>query len=113
MSMSRRHFLAAAGAIATPTGSAWRSPASAQDRAKVKGGAGDLAYRTVRELRAMLDTRQVSAAELLEQAIARIEAHDPWINAVVVRDFERARAAAAKADARLARGNVGRCLACR
>jgi amidase len=52
----------------------------------------------------MLDTRQVSAAELLEQAIARIEAHDPQINAVVVRDFERARAAAAAADARLARG---------
>jgi amidase len=52
----------------------------------------------------MLDTRQISAAELLEQAIARIEAHDPQINAVVVRDFERARAAAAAADASLARG---------
>jgi amidase len=63
-----------------------------------------LAYRTVSELRAMLDTRQVSAAELLEQAIARIEAHDPQINAVVVRDFERARAAASTADASLARG---------
>jgi len=52
----------------------------------------------------MLDTRQVSAAELLEQAIARIEVHDPRINAVVVRDFERARIAAAAADASLRRG---------
>jgi amidase len=52
----------------------------------------------------MLDARQVSAMELLEHAIARIEAHDPQINAVVVRDFERARASAAEADAALARG---------
>jgi len=52
----------------------------------------------------MLDTRQVSAVELLEQAIARIAAHDAEINAVVVRDFERARAAASAADESLARG---------
>ena len=38
------------------------------------------------------------------QAIARIEALDGPINAVVVRDFERARAAARAADAALARG---------
>ena len=36
--------------------------------------------------------------------ISRIEALDPKINAVVVRDFERARAAAEDADAALARG---------
>jgi amidase len=58
----------------------------------------------VGELRTMLDARQVSATELLGQAVARIEAHDPRINAVVVRDFERARAAAREADAALARG---------
>jgi amidase len=36
--------------------------------------------------------------------IARIEALDQRLNAVVVRDFERAREAAAAADAALARG---------
>ena len=55
----------------------------------------------------MLDARKVSAVELLDQAIARIEMHDAKINAVVVRDFDRARAAAAAADAALARGERG------
>ena len=104
MSMSRRHFLAASGAMAATAGAVGWRPARAQDKARSSGKTGDLAYGTVGELRAMLDTRQVSAAELLEQAIARIEAHDSRINAVVVRDFERARAAAAAADASLARG---------
>jgi amidase len=40
----------------------------------------------------------------VEHAIARIDAYDPQINAVVIRDFERARAAAVAADASLARG---------
>src|SRR5947199_8373578 len=48
--------------------------------------------------------RKVSAAELPAPAIARIEARDGAINAVVVRDFDRARAAAKEADAALARG---------
>jgi amidase len=52
----------------------------------------------------MLDARQVSAIELLDHAVARIEVHDAQINAVVVRDFERARASAAEADAALVRG---------
>ncbi|MBC7985274.1 MAG: amidase, partial [Sphingomonadaceae bacterium] len=39
-----------------------------------------------------------------EAAIARIEARDPPINAVVIRDFDRAREAAAQADALLAAG---------
>jgi amidase len=51
-----------------------------------------------------LADRQVSARELLDAAIARIEALDPKLNAVVVRDFDRARAAADAADAALARG---------
>jgi amidase len=47
---------------------------------------------------------EVSALALTETAIARIESTDGHINAVVVRDFERARAAAHEADAALARG---------
>src|SRR5207302_2649148 len=52
----------------------------------------------------MLARGQVSARELLDAAIARIEALDPKINAVVVRDFDGARKAADEADAALARG---------
>jgi amidase len=52
-----------------------------------------------------LRSRRISAVEALEQAMGRIEAADRDINAVVVRDFERARAAAAAADAALGRGD--------
>jgi amidase len=52
-----------------------------------------------------LRARRVSAAEALQQAIGRIEAADGEINAVVVRDFARARAAAIAADEALARGD--------
>jgi amidase len=51
-----------------------------------------------------LAARRVSALELADEAIARIEARDGPINAVVVRDFDRAREAARAADAALARG---------
>jgi len=61
-------------------------------------------YRTAGELVADLANRRVSAIELLDQAIARIEALDKSINAVVVRDFDRARQAAIAADQALARG---------
>ncbi|MGH8328551.1 MAG: amidase, partial [Steroidobacteraceae bacterium] len=59
-------------------------------------------FPSTAELVEDLRSRRISAVEALEQAIARIEARDGDINAVVVRDFERARAAAAAADAALA-----------
>ena len=101
---SRRLFLTGAGAAITAGVVPGGGPALAQNTARSVGGAGGLTYRSVSELRAMLDARQVSATELLDHAVARIEAHDSRINAVVVRDFERARAAAGAADAALARG---------
>src|SRR5690349_7778264 len=64
----------------------------------------DLTYATVVELNAALARKKVSAVELADAAIARIEAIDGKLNAVVVRDFERARTAAKAADAALARG---------
>jgi len=51
-----------------------------------------------------LRSREASAVELLDESLKRIEAQDGKLNAVVVRDFERARSAAAAADAALARG---------
>jgi len=49
---------------------------------------------------------QVSAVELTEAAIARIERYDATVNAVCVPDFDRALAAARDADAARARGEV-------
>jgi amidase len=60
-------------------------------------------YRSARELAAALASRKVSSAELVDLAIARIEARDGKLNAVVVRDFDRAKAAAIQADRALAR----------
>ena len=62
-------------------------------------------FRTATELVAALRSRQVSSAELTDAAIAAIEAGDGALNAVVVRDFDRARAAAKAADAALAKGS--------
>lgn len=62
------------------------------------------ANRTAGELLKALATRQISSRELVDDAIARIETLDPKINAVVVRDFDRARASADDADAALAHG---------
>ncbi|MBV5296257.1 MAG: amidase [Curvibacter lanceolatus] len=53
---------------------------------------------------AALASGQCSALALCEAAIARIEAQDGAINAVVVRDFEHARSQARAADEALARG---------
>jgi len=64
----------------------------------------DYATATAGGLADALAERSVSSAELVETAIARIERLDGAINAVVVRDFDRARAAADDADAAIARG---------
>jgi hypothetical protein len=62
-------------------------------------------YCTIKQLGQLLRQKKISAVELLEHTIARIEALDQRINAVVVRDFERARQAAAAADIALGRGD--------
>lgn len=64
-------------------------------------------YRTATDLVAALRSGKVSSVELTDAAIAAIEAGDGRLNAVVVRDFERARAAAKAADAALAKGEAG------
>jgi amidase len=66
--------------------------------------ASQWAYRSAGELVQSLREKQISALELTDQFIARIEALDGDINAVVVRDFDHARDAAKAADAALARG---------
>ena len=97
MNLSRRGVLAGLGATAATIVSA-SAGATADELAAVP------TYRTAVDLAQALAARQISARELLDNAIARIEALDPKINAVVVRDFDRARAAADAADTALARG---------
>src|SRR6516165_7113775 len=53
---------------------------------------------------AALAAKKVSAVELAQDAIGRIERHDGKINAMCARDFSRALDAARSADAALARG---------
>jgi amidase len=98
--MSRRSFMAgipatAAAGTLLPVATIARDTGDASE---------ELAYRTAGDLVKALADRQVSSRELVDSAISRIEALDPKINAVVVRDFERARAAADAADAALAKG---------
>lgn len=66
--------------------------------------AAQWAYRSAGELAQSLLKKEISALELADQFIARIEALDGDLNAVPVRDFTRAREAAREADTALARG---------
>jgi amidase len=61
-------------------------------------------FATATELSNALARKEVSAVELAEHAIARIERHDAKVNAVCVRDFDRALQAARAADAARSRG---------
>lgn len=64
----------------------------------------DLMDLSAGELAVTLAAGKASALEAADAAIARIEARDGAINAVVVRDFDRAREAARAADRALAKG---------
>ena len=63
-------------------------------------------YKTAREMSKALAAKKVSAVELTEDAIARIETCDGKINAMCARDFSRAREAAKAADQAIARGDT-------
>jgi amidase len=63
-----------------------------------------LAFRSASALRGALDAGEVSSRELLEHQLARVEALDPAVNAVVTTDPDAARAAADAADRARAAG---------
>jgi amidase len=64
-------------------------------------------FKTATELSAALAAKKVSAVELAEDAIGRIERHDDKIKAICVRDFTRGLEAARAADAARGRGETG------
>ncbi|MGV9611648.1 amidase [Nocardia xishanensis] len=61
-------------------------------------------FRSAEELSAALGAGEVTSVELTDEAIARIERDDEVINAICVPDFDRARAAARRADQARASG---------
>src|SRR5207248_4962586 len=93
---SRRELMAGIGAVA--------ASAALPVRAIAAEASSGQAYRSAGELLKALAGRKVSSRELVDAAVGRIEALDGKINAVVVRDFDRARTAADAADAALAKG---------
>jgi amidase len=64
-------------------------------------------FASATELRAALAARRLTARELTDLYIRRIERYDGRLNAVVVRDFARARQRARAADEAAARGEGG------
>lgn len=95
-----------------PTGST--TPASGRDAAAPRSGeagaheapaSDELAFSPASELARLIRRKRIGAVELTRHYIERIERYDPGLNAVVVRDFERALDAARRADAAVARGH--------
>ena len=112
-SMSRRTFGQAIGAAAM--GSSLQagffgevSPTSAALAEPLAQGAtgrdAELAYLSAIELASRIRRKQVSAREVMAAHLARIEAVNPRVNAIVTLVGERAMADAARADELLARG---------
>src|SRR5690606_37559899 len=68
----------------------------------------ELHFRSASQLGRMIRRGEISSAELLDHFIARIEKLDGKLNAVVARDFDRARSLAREADEAQARDeNLG------
>ena len=61
---------------------------------------------SLKQLGAMLQTKQVSSTELTQAFLQRIDQHNPEINAYITIDAERSLAQAKAADARIAAGNA-------
>jgi amidase len=64
----------------------------------------ELHYQSATRLAALIRSRKLGCLELLEHFLARVERHNPAINAIVWMDAKAARKQARAADAALARG---------
>ncbi|HXJ79252.1 MAG TPA: amidase [Candidatus Methylomirabilis sp.] len=66
----------------------------------------DTPFRSAKQLAADIRKKKIGCLELLDLYLARVEKYDRALNAVVVRDFERARTRARAADRALSRGGA-------
>ncbi len=64
----------------------------------------DWTFASATDIAAAIGQKQISASEMLEHYLARIEQHNPALNAVVVLDTDAARSAAKAADEAIAQG---------
>ncbi len=71
----------------------------------MQGDNSELAFSSAIDLARLIRQKRISSLELTQYYIERIERLDGALNAVVVRDFERALDAARRADESLARGD--------
>src|SRR2546428_88716 len=66
----------------------------------------DTPFRSATQLAAEIRKKKIGCLELLDLYLARVAKYDGALNAIVVRDFERARARARAADRALAKRQV-------
>ena len=66
----------------------------------------DICFLSAREMAARIRSRELSAREVLEAHLSRIERVNPQVNAIVTLVADRARAQAAAADEAQARGEA-------
>ena len=64
----------------------------------------DIHFKSANQLAAMVHSRDIGCLELLEHYLARVETHNPKLNAIIWLDADAARNRARDADAALARG---------
>src|SRR6266508_5945186 len=62
-------------------------------------------FRTAKQLAADIRKRKIGCLELLDLYLARVEQYNPALNAIVVKDVDRARRRARAADRALAKGD--------
>jgi amidase len=66
----------------------------------------DLHFKSATEIARLIRERKVSAEEILEHFLTRVEKYNPKLNAIIWLDAERARERAKAADAALMKGDV-------
>ncbi len=72
----------------------------------VQSQRGEIAFDSAVELAARVREREIGCLELLDHYLARVEKYNPSLNAIILLQEDRARAAARKADAMVARGDA-------
>jgi amidase len=65
-----------------------------------------LHFKSAAEIARLIRERKLSAGEVLEHFLARVDKYNPTLNAIIWQDRERARTRAKAADAALARGEL-------
>ena len=66
----------------------------------------DVPFRSAKELAAAIRRKKLGCLELLDLYLSRVDKYDGALNAIVVRDVERARTRARRADRALAKGEA-------